>query len=903
MKRFLNISTQLLFVLGLMLIVTPCYARNVELVWDSNNEPDLAGYRIYYKIGSPRVCQASVYDGSGLTYVGDPYDGVDVDSGFEVRKEDLDPDSQIVRCRLDGLSDNESYYFAVTAYDTEGLESGYSMEVSFLAPIISTLKINDAESDYDHIYTNNRQISVEIAASDDHPIEQYLIFDDECDYTTGVFQPIPGGAQQNVDFTIADFTLNDSDGNHTIYVWVKDNLGVLSSYATKTNIILDRIAPVSAIIYTDFDGRTIYGISSDDNGSGLQSTQIMITDGTYYLQADDTWTTVETWFTPNGGTQSEWFHDASHTAFTQNTTYTVRTRASDLAGNTETPGPGNQYTYQNPSVVNQPFIDFSNNTIDITYSQDEMLGATVEGNYFFSPQLEFATLGELNDITNISGSTYRLALAPIPPYTIYTLTLSNITNTAGYEVWPNVVRINDNDHDDMADDWETFYGLDPTDPFDAYLDSDNDGHANLTEYTTGTDPQDAGSYPIVTLGVDHITVTDVTPDSFSVVWQATEASTCSLAVYDDTNTLLGNLDITSESALHPPAEDNGVMKVTVSGLQPNTTYRFQTVTTSISGGIARVAPAYLDLLEVVTESATVAVANDPLEQEVYDEDEIAADGTLLMASVEGGAHPVTAWVGENVYGPYAQVDLNQIYSELTHENLQLLGDEELTLWSFGGMLGNYVNVQKIAAPTGQVQMALPEVSYLSLATGYYLDLNEDLNIFALPVYSKAAFTAHSLLYYLEEQIDGDLGSTSVKSIKRYDEQTGSWEAVSWFFGNPTGPDFPIKPGEAYLIYMKEDVDVVWFEGFDLGSAVDLAVGLNLTCLPAPRDGFTYTSYEMLQDLGDENEVSSIKRYSLIDGWQNTFWFFYDPSGVEYDTRKGEGYLIYMKQEKLGWRPY
>jgi hypothetical protein len=274
-----------------------------------------------------------------------------------------------------------------------------------------------------------------------------------------------------------------------------------------------------------------------------------------------------------------------------------------------------------------------------------------------------------------------------------------------------------------------------------------------------------------------------------------------------------------------------------------------------------------------------------------------------VAAVTGGDFPVTVWVGEGVVTPEAQVDLNQIYSALTHENLQLLGGEELTLWSFGGTLGNYVNVQKIVAPTGVVQDAIPHACDLSLATGYYLDLDVDLNIVGLPVYSQTAFTAHSLLVYLEEQIDGDLGSTSVESIKRYDEQTGIWEAVSWFFGSPTGPDFPIKPGEAYLIYMEEDVDAVWFEGVDLGATADLEIGLNMTCLPAPKDTFTYTSYEMLQDLGDEDEIASFKRYSLIDAWQSTFYFMTNPAGVEYDTRKGEGYLIYMKQEQPNWRAY
>ena len=75
-------------------------------------------------------------------------------------------------------------------------------------------------------------------------------------------------------------------------------------------------------------------------------------------------------------------------------------------------------------------------------------------------------------------------------------------------------------------------------------------------------------------------------------------------------------------------------------------------------------------------------------------------------------------------------------------------------------------------------------------------------------------------------------------------------------------------------------------------------------LPAAKETFSYSSYEMLEDLGDETQVSSIKRYDPAQqGWQTTSWFMGSVAGVEYDTRRGEGYLIYMLDEKQAWRPY
>lgn len=46
----------------------------------------------------------------------------------------------------------------------------------------------------------------------------------------------------------------------------------------------------------------------------------------------------------------------------------------------------------------------------------------------------------------------------------------------------------DDDGDGMPDDWEIDNGLDPLNPADASIDSDNDGTSNLEEYNNGTDP-------------------------------------------------------------------------------------------------------------------------------------------------------------------------------------------------------------------------------------------------------------------------------------------------------------------------------------------------------------------------------------------------------------------------------
>ncbi len=53
----------------------------------------------------------------------------------------------------------------------------------------------------------------------------------------------------------------------------------------------------------------------------------------------------------------------------------------------------------------------------------------------------------------------------------------------------------DSDNDGMPNEWETRYGLNPADASDALKDFDKDGYNNLNEFTGGSDPTDANSFP------------------------------------------------------------------------------------------------------------------------------------------------------------------------------------------------------------------------------------------------------------------------------------------------------------------------------------------------------------------------------------------------------------------------
>lgn len=102
-------KSRLLVPLFLLLSLALCSAATVTLAWDPNPEPDIAGYRIYWKTNM-------------ATYATNRF--VAVTNGTS---------GSVSNLLLGG-----TYRFVATAYNTAGLESDYSNEVGVTLPTVPT---------------------------------------------------------------------------------------------------------------------------------------------------------------------------------------------------------------------------------------------------------------------------------------------------------------------------------------------------------------------------------------------------------------------------------------------------------------------------------------------------------------------------------------------------------------------------------------------------------------------------------------------------------------------------------------------------------------------------------------------------------------------------------------------
>ncbi|MDQ7778907.1 MAG: NosD domain-containing protein [Planctomycetota bacterium] len=221
------------------LIATPGDGQ-VMLTWNANLEPDLAGYEVYMG----------------------PTPGTKINPG-------LVPPSPTPSYLVTGLTNGETYLFAIVAVDAAGNRGAFSEPASAtpcadtVPPTITTFSLFDLTSNHTD-WTNSQTIGVNIAADGTgSAIIRWLLREDSAPPT--VDEMLAALTSQP-----SQYTTQSPDGQVTVYAWVMDSANNISS-AAQCAIGLDTVLPVT----TDFaledstSGSTDY---TDDSEVSLQMT-------------------------------------------------------------------------------------------------------------------------------------------------------------------------------------------------------------------------------------------------------------------------------------------------------------------------------------------------------------------------------------------------------------------------------------------------------------------------------------------------------------------------------------------------------------------------------------------------------------------------------------------------------
>lgn len=389
--------------------------------------------------------------------------------------------------------------------------------------------------------------------------------------------------------------------------------------------------------------------------------------------------------------------------------------------------------------------------------------------------------------------------------------------------------------------------------------------------------------------VKDLMVTDVTPNSFSVIWVTNEPCTADIKVYLDAQATMPaeNAVVTAHplesgsSSIKTKAEDQGVMKVRVEGLNANTAYYFTTVSTSKSTSESTNYPALTALMEVSTESQTVRTtgdanalapfSNDLIIEPCYLNDgQTVAEGTLIVATVKGAHYPLTAFVGDGIAIPYAMVDLNNLYGAETFETLDLSTRENLTVLNYRGTNGYAIITYKVPVDNGLSEARAGDPS---LKTGW--------NMASFPLEPLDSTTTAVISPIIDK----------ITSVWAYQAGTGKW-----VFYDKDGASFLNRLGELHAAqgfwFMMKDNASLPLKGTFSTQPIALKAGWNLVGSRSIR------SVPLQEALAPINTyLSSIWSY---DPDENK-WVFYDKNGAAMLNRlthvePGKAYWVYVTQD-------
>lgn len=215
----MQIKIQIKYVLALLLIFLPTtvLAASVTLRWQANQEPDISGYNLYYGNQS-RNYGLPIPAGSATSYT------------------------------VDNLTEETTYYFAISAVDTSGNESGYSVEISANATFSEP-----ATEDYQLLLSTHPDHSNAVKLSGQTVSGDVYIFLDPEAYVSQVVFSIDGSTHNTENYAPYDLgapfdTRTLSNGTHTISARITDqNAAVqnVSVVCTVANTVTEEPDPIT----------------------------------------------------------------------------------------------------------------------------------------------------------------------------------------------------------------------------------------------------------------------------------------------------------------------------------------------------------------------------------------------------------------------------------------------------------------------------------------------------------------------------------------------------------------------------------------------------------------------------------------------------------------------------------
>ncbi len=192
----------------------------------------------------------------------------------------------------------------------------------------------------------------------------------------------------------------------------------------------------------------------------------------------------------------------------------------------------------------------------------------------------------------------------------------------------------------------------------------------------------------------------------------------------------------------------------------------------------------------------------------------------------------------------------------------------------------------------------------SAMNGNSLPVNIDIllysgfNIFGYPLSSVTS--SYDLLAEL-----GD--DTEIVKVLVYDKASGNYRTTYYDATGSAGDNAAVGYGDGIIVYSNVNKTVSFNpvlrprNSYVECVALELKAGLNVITFPCVTPGLS--AFQLLQAIGVDTTVSSIQRYNAGNGqFEAAVYYNNQPSGVDFPVAAGEGYLVYMNQDVLGFGP-